>query len=256
MSEYSAAQPAPASGTFSVGGVLKRSFSTLFANFVPFCILALIFYLPTLFLGFSQLGEVESGVPSTDPTGEIVATIVSAILTYILVGALVYGTVQYLLGQKAAVGDIISRGMRTIGPVFVIAILLSLVIGIGFVLLIVPGVFLAVAYAVVIPAAVVERPGIMGAFNRSWELTKGYRWQVLGILLIMMVILFAFAFVVAAIGGVIAFSLEDFTSLVIINYLISAISGAYMSVVIAVLYHDLRVAKEGVSTAQLAAVFD
>jgi hypothetical protein len=42
----------------------------------------------------------------------------------------------------------------------------------------------------------------------------------------------------------------------VLNYVLSAISGALMSVAIAVLYHDLRVAKEGVSTAQIAAVFD
>jgi hypothetical protein len=30
----------------------------------------------------------------------------------------------------------------------------------------------------------------------------------------------------------------------------------FLAVVLAVMYHDLRVAKEGVSTAQLAAVFD
>jgi hypothetical protein len=256
MSDFSAAQPAPASGTFSVGGVIKRSFGTFFANIVPFGILALILYLPTLFFGFAEIDQLESGIPSTDPTGNIVGGIVSFILTYILIGAIVYGTVQHLGGQRASIGTIISRGMSTIGPVIVIAILLTLIVSVGFVLLIVPGVFLTVAYAVVIPAAVVERPGIIGSFKRSWNLTKGYRWQVLGILLILLVIVVAFAFVVAAIGGVIAFSTNDFTSLVIINYLISAISGALMSVVVAVLYHDLRVAKEGVSTAQLAAVFD
>lgn len=256
MSDFSAAPTAPGGFEFSVGGVLKRSFNTFFANFVPFCVLALIFYLPTLFLGFSQLGELESGIPSGDPTGEIIGTILSFILTYILVGALVYGTVQHLLGQKASIGDIVSRGMRAIGPVIVIAILLSLVIGIGFALLVIPGIFLSVAYAVVIPAAVVERPGIMGAFKRSWELTKGYRWQVLGVLLVLLVIIFFFAFVVGATGGVIVVMMDNFVALIFVNYVVSAITGALASVMMAVIYHDLRIAKEGVSTAQLAAVFD
>jgi len=256
MTDFSAAPPAPGAGAFSVGGVLKRTFSTYFANFVPFTILALIFYLPTLILGFLQISDLESGLPSTDPTAEIVGGLVSFILTYILIGALVYGTVQHLGGDRPTLGQIISRGMSAIGPVIVIAILLSLVVGIGFALLIVPGIFLAVAYAVVIPAAVVERPGIMGAFKRSWGLTKGYRWPVLGLLLILVVIVFVFAFVVGAIGGVVAFTTDSFTFLVLVNYLVSAITGTLMSVMVAVLYHDLRVAKEGVSTAQLASVFD
>ena len=256
MSDFSAAQPAPASGTFSVGGVLKRSFSTYFANFVPFTILALILYLPTLIYGFSSIDELETGIASGDPTGDIIIGLISFILTYILVGALVYGTVQYLSGQRPGLGAIVSRGMVTIGPVIVIAFLLSLVLSIGFVLLIVPGIFLTVAYAVVIPAAVVERAGIIGSFKRSWALTKGYRWPVLGILLILVVIIFVVAFLVGAAGGVVVVMTDDFTTLIFVNYVISAFSGALMSVAIAVTYHDLRVAKEGVSTAQIAAVFD
>ncbi|MPZ10635.1 MAG: hypothetical protein GEU89_10565 [Kiloniellaceae bacterium] len=256
MSDFSAAQAAPGSGTFSVGAVLKRSFSTFFANIVPFGVLALILYLPTLIYGFVSLDALERGVAPDYSAGDIIITLLSFVLTYVVVGALVYGTVQHLSGQKASLGTIISRGLSTIVPVIVIAILLSLVVGVGFALLIVPGIFLIVAYAVVIPAAVVERPGIIGSFKRSWELTKGYRWSVLGILLVLAVILFILAAVVGSVAGIVAFTMGDFTLLIIVNYVVSAISGALMSVALAVTYHDLRVAKEGVSTAQIAAVFD
>jgi hypothetical protein len=256
MTDYSAAQSGSGGGTFSVGGVIKRTFSTFFANIVPFGILALILYLPTLFYSFVAIDQLETAAAPGDPTGQIIVGLISFVLTYILIGALVYGTVQHLNGQRPSLGAILSRGMSTIGPVIVIAILLSLVVGIGFVLLIVPGIFLAVAYAVVIPAAVVERPGIKGAFSRSWDLTKGYRWSVLGLLLVMVVIVLIISFAIGAVGGVVAFSTGDFTLLIVLDYLISALSGVLMSVMIAVLYHDLRVAKEGVSTAQIAAVFD
>jgi hypothetical protein len=256
MSDFSAAQPAPISGAFSVGAVLKRSFSTFFANFVPFFVLALILYLPTLLYGIITFDELENGNATTDPTGDIIITVISFVLTYILVGALVYGTVQHLGGQRPSLGAIISRGMATIGPVVVIAILLSLVVSIGFLLLVVPGVFLIVAYAVVIPAAVVERAGIMGSFKRSWDLTKGFRWPVFGILLVLLVILILLGLVVGTVGGILAFTMGSFMILAVVNYIVSALSGALMSVAIAVTYHDLRVAKEGVSTAQLAAVFD
>ena len=256
MSDFSAAPAASGSGTFSVGGVLKRSFSTFFANIVPFGVLALILYLPTLIYGFASLSELESGVVTGYSVGDVVITLLSFVLTYILVAALVYGTVQHLGGQRPSLGAIVSRGLATIVPVVVIAVLLTLVVSIGFVLLIVPGIFLTVVYAVVIPAAVVERPGIIGSFKRSWELTKGHRWPVLGILLVLLVILFVLAAVIGAIAGVVFFTMGDFTALVVVNYVISAFSGALMSVTIAVTYHDLRVAKEGATSAQIAAVFD
>lgn len=256
MTDFSAAQPAPVRGAFSVGGVIKRSFGAYFANFVPFTVLALILYLPSLLYGLASMEDALSGDPAAYSAGDVVFMIISFVLTYILIGALVYGTVQHLGGQRPTLGSIISRGLATVVPVIVIALLLSIVIGIGFVLLIVPGIFLIVVYSVVVPAAVVERPGIIGSFKRSWELTKGYRWPVLGILLVLVVILFILSFVVGAVGGVVAFSTNDFTLLIVINYIVSALSGALMSVAVAVTYHDLRVAKEGVSTTQIAAVFD
>jgi large-conductance mechanosensitive channel len=42
----------------------------------------------------------------------------------------------------------------------------------------------------------------------------------------------------------------------IVNLLWSAIWTAFLAIVLAVTYHDLRVAKEGVDTEQIAAVFE
>lgn len=255
MSE-TASGSAPGRGSFSVGAVIKRSFGTYFANFVPFTVLALIFYLPSLIYGFSTFNDALGGIEPGFSPGQIVIMIVSVVLTYVLVGALVFGTVQHLGGVKVSIGSIISRGLATIGPVIVIAIALSIIIGIGFALLVVPGIFLLVVYAVVVPAAVVERPGIVASFKRSWELTKGYRWPVLGVLLILIVILLVLSLIVGTVAGIVVFTMDSITLIVVVNYLVSAFSGALMAVTIAVLYHDLRVAKEGVSTAQIAAVFD
>ena len=260
MADTSMAQPAPIGGAFSVGAVLKRGFSTYFANLVPFTVLALIFYLPSLIFGFSTSMSIGVGVEvqtvpeysATDAIGMLLAFI----LTYVLVGALVFGTVQHLNGRKAGIGDIVGRGFSRIVPVIVIAILFSIAIGVGFSLLIIPGIFLLVAWAAVIPASVVERPGIFGAFSRSWNLTKGYRWKVLGVLLVLLVIWIVISLIVGTVAGIVVFTSGDLTLLVVANYVASAIAGAVMSVMIAVLYHDLRVAKEGVSTAQIAAVFD
>lgn len=250
-------QPSLGSGTFSVGQVLKRTFGTFFANFVPFCVLALILYLPSLLLGFGSMDDLQGGIATPQYTaGDIAVMALSLILSYILIGALVYGTVQHLSGQKAGLGEIVSRGLSRVIPVIVIAILLSLIVGIGFALLIIPGIFLAVVYSVVVPAAVVERPGIIGSFKRSWELTKGYRWPVLGLLLILFVILILFSFITGAVAGFAIFFMDNLNLLLVVNYVISAISGTFASVLIAVIYHDLRVAKEGVSSAQIAAVFD
>ena len=55
---------------------------------------------------------------------------------------------------------------------------------VGFILLIVPGLFLLTIWAVVAPVTVLERPGIFAAFGRSRELVRGHGWTVFGALVL------------------------------------------------------------------------
>jgi hypothetical protein len=251
----SAGSGAPAA-PISVGAVVKRSFSTLFANIVPFGVLALVLSLPGLFYNLSTVDETLAGLEPSFSTGEIVALIAMIVLAYVLMGAVVYGTISHLRGGKPGMGQIVARGFAVALPVIVIAIAFSIIMTIGMMLLVVPGIFVIVVFAVTVPAYVVEKPGIVGSFRRSWNLTKGNRWRVLGILVILMVILAIVGMVIGAAAGFSVVMGTDLTFVLIVNYVVSAFSAALMSVAIAVMYHDLRVAKEGVSTAQIAAVFD
>ncbi|NIA71818.1 hypothetical protein HBA54_24790 [Pelagibius litoralis] len=240
----------------SIGAVVKRTIGVVVANLVPFSILALVLHLPGLVLGYITLSSALSGEASSFSPLEIVFTVVSLVLSYLLMAAVVYGTVSHLRGRKAGLGEIVSRGLGAVLPIVVIAVAASILLGIGFALLIVPGVFLAVIFSVTVPAYVVERPGIVDSFKRSMELTQGNRWRVLGVLAIFIVALAVFGFVVDLVVGIVAAIGLGFTLILIVNYIVSALSSAVLAVAVAVLYHDLRVAKEGVNTEQIAAVFD
>jgi len=52
------------------------------------------------------------------------------------------------------------------------------------VLLLILGVALATRWAVVVPVAVIERVSVGAAFGRSWALTRGHGWRVLGTLVL------------------------------------------------------------------------
>ena len=58
---------------------------------------------------------------------------------------------------------------------------------VGAVLLVVPGLFLATAWAVSLPAVVSEGLGPIAAFGRSRDLTRRYPWPVIGCLLLVFV---------------------------------------------------------------------
>ena len=58
----------------------------------------------------------------------------------------------------------------------------------GFIALIIPGIYISVRLCVVAPAVVVEGHRGMDAMRRSWDLVKDNWWRVLGILLVVGII--------------------------------------------------------------------
>ena len=81
-----------------------------------------------------------------------------------------------------SVGDLI----RSVEPVFwellTVSILSGIAVGIGFILLIIPGLILIVIWSVVAPVVVLERPGVFAAFGRSRELVRGNGWNVFAVI--------------------------------------------------------------------------
>lgn len=262
---------------FRVGRVIARSFSTLFRNIAPFGLLALVLTSPTYVYviltrpsGFIEYDGYEMGIGY----GAGVIGIVEILLTYMVTAALVYGTIQDLKNNRVNVGDCFSQGLARMFPALGIAILSGIVtmlalipaiIGmfifpLSILVLGIPGLIVLIMLWVAIPVAVIERRGI-GSLGRSMELTKGYRWRIFFVLLILIVILIALSFLIGivtagiAIGGG-AETGAAVTGTVVMEWILSALISSFMAVTYAVSYHDLRVAKEGVDSSQIAAVFD
>jgi len=105
---------------------------------------------------------------------------------------------------------------------------------------------------VAVAACVVERTGPFGSMGRSGRLTKGHRWRIFGLILLLFlvstVVSILIELVLRPVGGTIV------TFLVTVAW--TAVWGAYYAVSVAVTYHDLRVAKEGIDIEQIVAVFD
>jgi hypothetical protein len=88
--------------------------------------------------------------------------------------------------------------------------------------------------------------------GRSAQLTKGHRWKIFGLWI---------APIVA--GAIVQSVLEGLSNYVggtllmlIVLLAWGALVSAFYAILVVVTYHDLRVAKEGVDTDQIAAVFD
>ncbi len=239
---------------FRIGGVLGGGFSILFSNIVPFTVLAMLINSPTYFFALSEGTTIEQSAEA-DLLIAMFMTLLSIVMYAALTAALAYGTFQELRGRHPSFGDCVAGGFRVMFPVLGVAIVVGICVGLGTAAFVVPGIFLAVALWVAIPVAVIERPGVLNSLGRSWELTKGYRWHVFGIIVLLVLLQMVSGFVVLAImGGTSGFGVS--TTALIADWLLTAFFGALYAVVSTVGYYGLRATKEGVGIQQIAAVFD
>jgi uncharacterized membrane protein len=89
--------------------------------------------------------------------------------------SLVYAVVDLQRTGSASAGACLSRGLKVFPKVFPLSLLSTVLVIVGSVLLVVPGIILSLMFAVAVPVAVIEGRGPIAALKRSSELTKGYK---------------------------------------------------------------------------------
>jgi hypothetical protein len=167
--------------------------------------------------------------------------------------------VSYLNGRAASLGACLTTGLRYCLPLIGLMLLMWLAVGFGFLLLIVPGAMMAVAWAVAIPALVVERTGVFGAFSRSADLTRGRRWAVFGLLLLYFILSEVVRQVLVNLYGAVFAAANQQAALLHqlpVNGVVQVSFSVIASAGMAAIYYELRAIREGVGPEALAAVFD
>ncbi|OXE37658.1 MAG: hypothetical protein CGW95_00325 [Phenylobacterium zucineum] len=106
-----------------------------------------------------------------------------------------------LAGHKTSLREDLNFGFRNALPMFGLMVLLTLAYLAGFLLLVVPGIMMALAFSVALPVALMERTGVFGAFRRSRDLTRNNRWRILGLFLIFSFANIAVSLIIRILGG-------------------------------------------------------
>lgn len=247
-----------AAARFGIGNVLGTSASVLARNIIPFGIISALAILPSgLIEWFYEPNALDGEITTAGQDGWIIglSALLSVICNGIATGALVYGTFQDLRGQRAGIGACIGRAAATLLPIVIASIGFGLMVGVGTLLLIVPGIILYVVFWLYAPAIIVERAGIGASFSRSADLTRGRRWPIFGLLLVIYILIIVAMMAFTFIGGV-TFALISPVAFLIVLYLVQALTTAYLAVATAVTYYYLRADKEGVDIEDIAKLFD
>jgi hypothetical protein len=98
-----------------------------------------------------------------------------------LISALhIHAVAEVQAGRTPRLASIALRGLRVLPTAAATAIMTTLGISIGLVLLIIPGILLAFRWYVAVQAAAIERGGWLGAMRRSRKLTGGIYGHIFG----------------------------------------------------------------------------
>jgi hypothetical protein len=199
-----------------------------------------------------------TGQLSTPAAGVIAGIVLSIVAVLIANGALSLSLVDAYIGQPLDwVASLRAAGSR-LGSLLWLAILWTVLVIVGFIAIILPGIWLLVVWSVGIPALMFEHLGGFKALGRSFDLVRGRWWATFAELLVAIIMLVLVSLVLGLILGAIEKGLKvDSIGLwLAFNWLIALfsdlVSYPFIAAVIAVIYIDLRVRKEALDLELLA----
>src|SRR3954468_2756462 len=171
----------------TIGGVLSEAWALYKRFFGRFFLTALIvFVVLDLLTGLIET-LAGDGWGSQLLWGLLAAVV--GIVGYFWVQAALVETVNDVRDGRAdrSIGETYAAVRPRLPSVTIAGLLAGLGIGIGFILLIVPGLYLLTIWSMVIPVVVLENRSAVESFSRSREIVRGHGWAILGLSLIVFI---------------------------------------------------------------------
>lgn len=181
---------------------------------------------------------------------------VISVTTGLLSNIFLLATVRMLWGiaqeTPVAAGVALTTGIRKFPAFFAATMLYSVAVIVGFILLIVPGVYLAGQYCMYMMAVVGENRGPIASLSRSRALVAGMWWRTTTVLTVGILIYMVLALAAGFMGGIALSVLGGgerggMGSIleVLIHALIYALAAPVSLAIFVVQFFDLRLRKEG-----------
>jgi hypothetical protein len=237
--------------------VLRRHLLPLGAAAIGFSALSTVVTLGTLgatgamqtFADGGWLEEILAG-STTLPTGIVLATLLGLLVTTIG-GPVIAGIATAYAGAQALGRDgrgAVTERLRGRWAVLLgLAVIVGLAVGLGLMLLVVPGVIAYLVWVLAGPAAVMERGSFGTSLRRSAALTRGHRGRIMVAVAVTLLAGTVASAVVAAMAGAVVGQTGSVTGLVVsqlVSVLVGGLANAWTGAVIAVLYIDVRIRTE------------
>jgi hypothetical protein len=246
----------------TLGQILSQAWDIYRANAAKLLTIVAIVVVP-----LSLISAILTGVifePEIERTGQVVISteqLGRSFIGYLFVGA-IGGLISVLIAAAlqaataraaalAAIGDPVDvqtsyrYGFRRLGSVILISLLVGVIVAVGFLLLVVPGIIFLVFLSVAIPALIVEDRRGTDALGRSWNLVQGDWWHALGVIVVAALLVGIVSGIIGSIGG------DEWVIRWIFTAIAQILTAPYAALVSILLYIDLRARKEALTAGTL-----
>jgi hypothetical protein len=122
-----------------------------------------------------------------------------------LIGAIAQLAVVHLVARPDAPPRQALAAAFAAAPVYIVALLITAIpTGFGFLLLVVPGLYIVARLFTVLPVAILEPGPPMAIIRRSWNLTAPHGWRILWFLVLALLFLFGATMLVTGVSAALA----------------------------------------------------
>ena len=260
--------------SFNIGRTLSRTFTLALATLGSVGLFTLILQVVSALIKFAVtsylMGDLNEVSAATDPMARLAVfgsggywllLISSVLLSSLMIAGSLDGLIKAAWGKQTSLADCFSVGIAKALPALGLYILWFLGVGAGWILLVVPGLIAMTMWSASMPALIGENTGVLEAFGRSRELTRGSRWSIFGTLFIFIIAIYGILF--GIIGAIIGGGMMQFAAQMNANPLaaVAAIPVGWLfsvllNALLASIYVETVSIKEGSPSGQLAQVFD
>jgi hypothetical protein len=215
-----------------LSGVLGEAWTLYRRHFAHFILISFVVYL--VIASINALLSWAAGA-----FGAFIGLIFTIFAVFLLQAALVKAVQDVRDGRADLnLGETLSAALPFVGAVTLASILASIAIGIGLILIIIPGLILLTFWSLIVPWIVLGGSGAFDSFGRSWRTVRGYGWHVFGTYVIVFLILIVGEIVLSAILLALPFAWRSFISTIVVDSLVAP----FIAAVVTLVYYRLTAA--------------
>ena len=193
---------------------------------------------------------MEQFTASFDDSPSLAETAVPTVVRFLVVAPLITAICIYALrsvaeGGRPGAGESFVSGFEAFTPLFLAVLLAAVGIAAGLVLLILPGIYLAVRWFFVPQAVVLAGARGTQALVRSGEVVQGFWWRTLGLVVMVNVAALIPSIVLAAPFTALASSSDRAVWSMVGTIIADSVTTPFVALFSTFLYYDLRARRAG-----------